>query len=80
MNDWLLLPSNLWPLFPPYQEFEEFVSNMSVTNDIAERGCHLITEFVNRVQSDEAREALVQCVAHHRAQVKGFSKKDLENC
>ena len=79
-NDWLLLPQHLWPLFPPYLKLQEFAQNLSVSNCIAERGCHLITEFVNRVDSPEAREALCDCVAYHREMVKDFSKKSLENC
>lgn len=39
-----------------------------------------MTEFVNRVQSDKARQALVQVVEYHRLQVTGFSKEQLEKC
>ena len=76
-NDWLLTPQNLWNLFTEYRSLESFVKNLPVTNDIAERGCHLMTEFVNRVKTPEAREALVHTVSYHRELVKGYSKKEL---
>ena len=33
-----------------------------------------MTEVVNTVQSEEAREALVQVVEYHRSMIKGFKK------
>ena len=39
------------------------------------QGCHLMTEFVNRVEDDEARNALALCVTPHREEMKGFTKK-----
>ena len=80
LNDWLLLPCKLWPLFPPFNKLCSFVRNLAVTNDLAERGCHLMTEFINRVQSPTARAALVACVSNHREKMKDFTKKSLENC
>ena len=77
-NDWLLAPQNLWHLFTEYRVLTDFVKHLKVTNDIAERGCHLMTEFVNRVESEEAREALVQSVSYHRKLVTGRNKEDLE--
>ena len=65
-------------MFSEYRALQTFVKNMPVTNDIAERGCHMITEFANRVKSAEARSNLLQVVSEHRAQVKGFTKDQLE--
>ena len=39
------------------------------------QGFHLITEFVNRVKGEDARQALLQCVSHQRSMVKSFVKK-----
>ena len=78
-NDWLLAPSSLWHLFIEYPKLENFVRNLTVVNDIAKRGCHLMTEFVNRVRSEEARKALVLSVEYHRRKTPGFRKSDLEN-
>ena len=79
-NDWLLAPSSLWSHFPEYLSLECFVKNVSVVNDIAERGCNLMTKFVNRVKSEEARQALVLCVDHHRKAVTSTRKNNLEKC
>ena len=78
-NDWLLAPSSLWYLFTEYCKLEDFVRNLTVVNDIAERGCHLMTEFVNWVRSEEARKALVLSVEYHRRKTPSFRKSDLEN-
>lgn len=58
-NNWLLRSCNEWPLVDEFRTFENFVKSIHVTNDIAERGCHLITEFCNRVNSDQARLDLI---------------------
>ena len=79
-NDWLLAPSSLWHLFTEYRKLEDFVKNLTVFNNIAERGCTLMTEFVNRVRSEESRQALVLSVAYHRKLVSGFNKSNLEKC
>ena len=39
-----------------------------------------MTEFVNRVQDDEARNRLALCVTRHREEMKGFTKNWLEKC
>ena len=39
-----------------------------------------MTKFVNRVKSEEARQALVLCVDHHRKSVTGTQKDNLEKC
>lgn len=48
VQDWLLLPADLWPLFPPYQRLTEFIRNLAVSNCIAERviSRNLINLFV----------------------------------
>ena len=51
---------------------------MTVVNDLAERGCHLATEFINRVESDEQREALFQTVEDFRAKVPNTNKENLK--
>ena len=94
LQDWLQTPSSEWPQHSHYRIINMFVKEMPTSNDIAERGeyakvrchylcfpgCHLITEFCNRVQSNQARSDLLQVVALHRESVKGFTKKDLSLC
>ena len=57
-----------------------FVLNQTVCNDIAERGVHLMTDFINKAESEEQREALFQCVEYHRNLVKGTTKEYLKLC
>ena len=36
-QDWLLAPSEVWSLITEYQKIQQFVTNILVTNDLAER-------------------------------------------
>ena len=47
-QDWLTIPPKLWNNFLEFRKFKEFVENISVCNDIAERGVSLITNFNNK--------------------------------
>ena len=49
-QDWLQLPSNMWTMFTEYRQIAEFANNLPVTNDLAERGIHLITEYINEMR------------------------------
>ena len=65
-QDWLQTPASLWKLFAEYRKLEEFSSNLPVCNDIAERGIHLMTDFIKHCESEDQRQALFQCVEFHR--------------
>ena len=39
-----------------------------------------MTELVNRVQDNKARNRLALCVTRHREEMKGFTKNWLEKC
>ena len=52
-GEWLAVPCSFWSNFAEYRKLEEFC--LSMPNDSAERGCHLITEFMNQVHSEDAR-------------------------
>ena len=54
--EWILLSPVNWHLMSPYKRFCEFVHNMPVVNDAAERNVKLIQDFVS--ESDD--EALQQ--------------------
>ena len=73
-------PAASWHLSPCYRRLEGFAKNMVVVNDLAERGCHLATEFVNRVESEEQRQALFQVVEEFRGRVKDTTKSSLKLC
>ena len=79
-GEWLSVPCKFWPNFGEYSKLEEFCHNLPTVNDSAERGCHLITQFMNQVHSEEARQDLLQCVEHWRRIIEpDLSKKSLNN-
>ena len=49
-------------------------------NDIAERGVSLITNFINKTESEEQRQAMLQVVEHHRTLVADTKKSTLKLC
>ena len=79
-QDWLLAPSSNWHLSTSFRQIEEFAKKLTVVNDLAERGCHLATEFINRVESEEQRQALYQTVLDFRAKVPNDNKESLKLC
>ena len=79
-QDWLTVPASLWDKFREYRELNDFASNLTVKNDIAERGIAMVTEFINKVQSEEQRSALLQVVEWHRDLVKNTNKSSLKLC
>ena len=46
-----------------------FTRNLTVVNDLAERGIHLATDYIKRVESEEQRAALFQVVEEFRGRV-----------
>ena len=79
-QDWLTIPPILWKNFQEFRKLREFAENISVCNDIAERGVSLITSFINKAESEEQRQALLQVVEHHRAMVTDTKKATLKLC
>ena len=79
-QDWLTVPASLWDNFHEYRRFKEFVENVSVCNDIAERGVSLITAFINKTESEEQRQAMLQVVENHRSMVVDTNKASLKLC
>ena len=79
-HDWLQTPPSLWKLFGEFQKLQEFASYLSVCNDIAERGIHLMTDFIKRCESEDQRQAVFQCVEYHRELVPNCNKKNLQLC
>ena len=79
-QDWLLSPITTWPLSPEYKKLLEFTTNLTIINDLAERGIHLATDFINRVESEDQRQALFQVVEEFRGRVKDTNKSSLQLC
>ena len=63
---WLKQDATSWPLDPGFLKFQEFVNNLTVVNDPAERSVKLIQEFVNTCQDEELRQDLLLAVSENR--------------
>ena len=79
-QDWLSIPASLWENYLEFRIFKEFCENVSVCNDIAERGVALITSYINKAESEEQRQAMLQVVEFHRALVTTTNKSSLKLC
>ena len=77
---WLLTPASTWDLSPDYTKLQEFTSGLVIVNDLAERGIHLATGFIRRVECEEQRQALFQVAEEFRGKVKGTTKANLKLC
>ena len=47
-QDWMQTPSEMWEVFRDYQTLQDYMINVSVVKDLAERGIHLVSEFINK--------------------------------
>ena len=76
--DWLTIPAVHWENFSQFKKVKEFAQNISVCNDIAERGIALISSYINKAESEEQRQVLLQVVEQHRELVKNTNKDSLK--
>ena len=66
-KDWLREPVIEWKNRPDFQEMERFVKTLLVTNDAAERGVKLISDYSQILTKDsDERQQLLQVVEDHR--------------
>ena len=79
-QDWLIIPATMWPKFWEFRKLKEFVENIHVCNDIAERGVALMSGYINKAESEEQRQALLQVVEFHRSLVTDTKKSSLKLC
>ena len=80
LNDhqqWLLTPPSTWYDVEEYQILNKFISSVSVTNDLAERGVKLISDFIDKCADEEQRDALTQIVEEHRRMYPNYNKETL---
>ena len=78
-SSWLHLPASEWEQSDEFIKFKDFVTNLSVTNDVAERGIKMIEDFINTCTKDEAQlQALMQVAENHRRQFPDCSKSTLQ--
>ena len=79
-QDWMLASTSSWHLSKDYTRLQEFASNLTIVNDLAERGIHLATDYIRRVESEEQRQALFQVVEEFRGRVQDTNKNSLRLC
>ena len=80
-KEWMLLNSELWPLMTPFKQFQEFIHNIDVVNDSAERNIKLLQDFVTSSNIEELRQDLFLSIEYKRKDVKGkrkSSNKDIK--
>ena len=77
VQEWLQTPPTMWEMFAEYRKLKDYVVNVCVVNDLAERGMHLITKFAGKCKNTEERQALLQVVEQHKNQFKDFNKTTL---
>lgn len=78
-DTWLHLPVVEWQEDTEYQKFLKFVTDLKVTNDLAERGVKMIEDFINTATKDETQlQALLQVVEAHRRRYPNCKKSTLE--
>ena len=64
----------MWELFADYRKLKNFILNVSVTNDLAERGIKLTTDFLHLCKDEDQLQALLQCVEQHRDLFPSYTK------
>ena len=76
-QEWMQTPASLWDKFSDYRKFRDFGLNLSVVNDIAERGIKLVSDFIERCRDEGQRQALLQVVEEHRNKFPSYNKATL---
>ena len=76
--DWLTTPADTWEDNDSYRNAQKFVRSVKVTNDVAERGVKLMSDFATQITTDpEQRSCLLQVVEYHRNKFDSFKKATL---
>ena len=65
-QEWMQTPVKNWQMFAEFRKLEGFISNVSVTNDLAERGIKMTSDFLHLCRDEEQLQALLQGVEEHR--------------
>lgn len=77
-KSWLAKPIQEWKECEDFKEMSEFFRNLLVTNDSAERGVKLVSEYAQILTKDpEERQDILQCVEQDRTEVPDVTKKTL---
>ena len=76
--DWLLDPVEAWPKNDDYKKAVEYVTNLKVVNDVAERGVKIMSNFANVITTDPKQgEYLLQAVEYNRRRFVGVKEETL---
>ena len=73
--DWLQLDPSIWESKPSYKKFKNFIHNLTIVNDPAERGVGLIKEYIATYQNEKSCQDNLLAVSKHRSVVKKDSGK-----
>ena len=74
-TDWLSKPSSEWSEDKDFLEMKNFISNILVCNDAAERGIKLVSEYADVLtMSSKGRKELLQVVEKHRKEYPDVNK------
>ena len=77
-KDWLYKPVSDWEKDPSFCEMKSWIKNLNVTNDCAERGIKLISEYADSLTRDSVvRQNLIQVVERHRKMYPNVNKTTL---
>ena len=73
--EWLALPPGQWDTDPDYIEFRKFVRTVKVTNDCAERGVKLATDYSKSLTKDSQERSKIYQVVEAERRDKPDAKK-----
>ena len=77
--DWFTTSADTWEDNDSYRNAQKFVRSVKVTNDVAERGVKLMSDFAAQITTDpEQRSCLVQVVEYNRKKFDSFNKATLK--
>ena len=91
-NSWFLLkmagvdgefldkPVHEWVKEPSYQKLKDFIYNMSVVNDVSERGVKLIQEYVDSAHNEELRQDILTVSKEYKSKVNAKTIKNQDCC
>lgn len=74
---WMLADPEEWHLHPDYCRAEDFVQNLEVVNDCAERGIKMISDFKDIVKSEDQLKLALQVIEDHRNKFPTVTKQCL---
>lgn len=75
--DWLNIPPNLWHLMSGYRKICDFVRNIPVVNDAAERNIKLVQDFINSSTDEMLRQDLLIAIEAKRKSDQVLKKRKL---